>query len=205
MQRHDSQRGFTLIELLLATVVFGLIIAGGYAAINGLSRAWQQQREVAAQFAQLQSTFYQLELDLSQLIARRVRDVDGGHLPAVSGNALQLQAVRSGWSNPLAQQRSELQRFGYQLRNGQLQRNWWINTDSVRNDSVQQEVLLDQVQTLQLRYLDRNREWQLQWPPANAAAAPASPVAVLPLAIEVDLQLANDARYRRVFTTVALN
>ena len=205
MPRHDTQQGFTLIELLLATVVFGLIIAGGYAAINGLSRAWQQQREVAAQFAQLQTTFYQLELDLSQLIARRVRDVDGGHLPAVSGNALQLQAVRSGWSNPLAQQRSELQRFGYLLRNGQLQRNWWINTDSVRNDSVQQEVLLDQVQTLQLRYLDRNREWQLQWPPANAVTAPSSPLAVLPLAIEVDLQLANDARYRRVFTTVALN
>ena len=205
MPRHDTQQGFTLIELLLATVVFGLIIAGGYAAINGLSRAWQQQREVAAQFAQLQTTFYQLELDLSQLIARRVRDVDGGHLPAVSGNALQLQAVRSGWSNPLAQQRSELQRFAYLLRNGQLQRNWWINTDSVRNDSVQQEVLLDQVQTLQLRYLDRNREWQLQWPPANTAAAPSSPLAMLPLAIEVDLQLANDARYRRVFTTVALN
>jgi len=205
MPRHDTQQGFTLIELLLATVVFGLIIAGGYAAINGLSRAWQQQREVAAQFAQLQTTFYQLELDLSQLIARRVRDVDGGHLPAVSGNALQLQAVRSGWSNPLAQQRSELQRFAYLLRNGQLQRNWWINTDSMRNDSVQREVVLDQVQTLQLRYLDRNREWQLQWPPANAAAAPSSPLAMLPLAIEVDLQLANDARYRRVFTTVALN
>jgi general secretion pathway protein J len=204
MQRLHSQRGFTLIELLLAVVVFTLVIAGGYAAVNGLTRAWQQQREFAQQFQQLQATWYQLESDLSQLIARRVRDNSGGHLPVVSGSAQQLQAVRSGWSNPLAQQRSELQRFGYQLRNGQLLRNWWINTDSARNDAAQQQLFLHKVQTLQLRYLDNNREWQLQWPPGNAGDQ-STQAALLPLAIEVDLLLTDDARYRRVFATVALN
>ncbi|GAB4122215.1 MAG: GspJ family T2SS minor pseudopilin variant ExeJ [Wenzhouxiangellaceae bacterium] len=200
----SRQSGFTLIELLLAVTVFTLVLAGGYAAVNGLSRAWQQQREFARQFQQLQATWYQLEQDLTQIIARRPRDSSGGHLPAVSGSALQLQAVRSGWSNPLAQQRSELQRFGYQLRNGQLWRNWWLNTDSARNDSLQQDLLLDNVQALQLRYLDSNREWQLQWPPGNATGA-ANLATLLPLAIEVDLLLADDARYRRVFATVALN
>lgn len=203
LQRH-RQSGFTLLELLLAVVVFTLVIAGGYAAVNGLSRSWQQQREFALQLQQLQTTWYQLEQDLTQLIARRVRDQSGGHLPVLSGSTQQLQAVRSGWSNPLAQQRSELQRFGYQSRNGQLLRNWWINLDSVRNDASQQQLLLDNVQTLQLRYLDSNREWQLQWPPGNAGAQ-SNQASLLPLAIEVDLQLANDARYRRLFATVALN
>lgn len=203
LPRH-RQSGFTLLELLLAVVVFTLVIAGGYAAVNGLSRAWQQQREQADQFQQLQTSWYQLEQDLTQLIARRVREQSGGHLPAVSGSTQQLQAVRAGWSNPLAQQRSELQRFSYALVNGQLLRSWWINTDSTGNGAMQQELLLDKVQALQLRYLDGNREWQLQWPPGNADGQ--SPQAVLlPLAIEVELQLADDTRYRRLFATVALN
>ncbi len=196
--------GFTLIELLLAMVIFTLVMAGGYAAVNGLSRAWDQQRQYAAQFQQLQTAWYQLELDLTQLMARRVRDHSGGHLPALAGSSQQLQAVRGGWSNPLAQTRSELQRFRYQLSNGQLHRSWWINTDSARGDSAWNELLLDHVQALHFRYLDRNRQWQSQWPPANAGDQPAY-AELLPLAIEVDLMLTDDARYRRVFATVALN
>ncbi|MDA3934813.1 MAG: type II secretion system minor pseudopilin GspJ [Gammaproteobacteria bacterium] len=197
-------RGFTLIELLIAITAFTFIIAGGYAALNSLVRVWEQQQQQAEQLQELQVTWHQLQQDLQQMIARRVRDNSGGHLAAATGTSSSLQAVRSGWSNPLAQQRSELQRYRYQLDNGLLLRSWWINTDSSLINGDQQDVLLHGLQELQFRYLDSNRDWQSQWPPANPGQTGLNN-SLLPLAVEVSLVFADDSRYRRAFATVGLN
>lgn len=181
----------------MAVAIFSLVTAGAFAAINSLVNARDAQLKTADLLQQLQLANYYLERDITQLVGREGRGDGINPQPAVAGQALQLRGTRVGWDNPLNQQRSNMQRFQYRLQEGQLLREHWVHVDNANSLPDVSTVLLDDINSFQVRYQNTSRQWLDSWPTSNAD------LAMLPRAIETTIELANEQRVRRVFLTIA--
>ena len=122
--------GFTLLELILGIAAFSLVTAGSFAAINSLVQARNAQQQTAELLQQLQLTNHHLERDITQLVDRGARAQGLNREPAVVGQQGLLRGTKTGWSNPLGQQRSNLQRFQYRIDDQRLLREHWVHVDS---------------------------------------------------------------------------
>lgn len=187
-------RGFTLLELLTALAIFALLSTMGYAGLQTVLQAQDRSRAQAEAFADLARAMTLLQLDLEQALQRPVRDQQGDVLDPLRGAADQqgLELTRGGWFNPLRAPVPTPQRVGWRVEDQRLLRFTWPVLDRAPDSSATETALLDQVQELRLRYLDRERVWHPTWPPPTDALP-------LPLAIEVTLEVAPWGTVRRVF------
>ncbi len=183
------QGAFTLVEVLVSVLVFGLLAAAAYTALNGLSAAAGQQREHAEALAGLQLAVARLDQDLRQLVPRPVRTAVGQE-PALAGESNRLVATRAGWANPSDQPRSQLQRFGWAFDDGMLERFHWAVTDPVETAPDRQSAVLENLDSLEFRYRDATGNWHDRWPLSEPAS--------LPVAIEVTLESARFGPIRRL-------
>lgn len=183
--------GYTLVEVLVAVVVFSILAASAYVALDALSRAAGEHRDRSDAFAALQVAVARLDGDLRQLASRPVATGTGQTEPALVGQARRLAGTRSGWPNPAGVKRSTLQRFGWQLAGSDLQRVRWPVTDRVGDSQARTEVVLTDVQTLTFAYRSPTGEWLDRWPPDESLAR-------LPSAIEVSMDTRRFGRLRRV-------
>ncbi len=192
-------RGFTLLELILAMAAFALVTVGSFAAINSLVQARDAQQQTAELLQQLQLTNHHLERDITQLVNRGARTQGLNREPAVLGQQGLLRGTKTGWSNPLNQQRSNLQRFQYRIDDQQLLREHWVHVDNSGGVPAVSTVLLEGVNGLSFRYQNNAREWLDEWQPGSG---PVGNSGALPRAIEVTLELEDESRIRRVFVTL---
>lgn len=193
----NRQRGFTLLELLVALAIFALIGAAAYSGLASVLATRQALAADSARLQQLQLAFGWLRRDIEQAAPRPVRDSTGSEQPALLGNdhdGTVLELTRDGRDNPLNLPRSALERLGYRLQDGRLLRLSWPVLDGAAADAVQTSRLLDQVESLQFRFLDGTGRWLDHWPPASD-----SPLARLPRAIELQLTVSGWGRLRRLF------
>jgi general secretion pathway protein J len=140
----------------------------------------------------VQSAVHRLTQDFAMLEPRPVRDVLGdSRQPALLSNTDQterlVELTRSSWTNPSGVPRSTLQRVGYRLEDGKLRRDYWSALDRTLTAEPASAVLLDDVRSLSLRFLDQNLEWHEQWPPRRAAGPDV--MRALPVAVEIKLEL----------------
>jgi len=185
-------RGYTLVEVLVAVLVFAVLAAAAYTALEGLSRAAGQQRDHAEALAGLQLMVSRLEADLRQLSHRARRTPLGQLEPAFSGSLRELAGVRSGWSNPAGQARSDLQRFAWQFDGQTLTRLSWPVTDPAPGVLPAAEDQALELVDLRLRYRDALGSWSEDWPARGTAAEG------LPSAIEVLLETRRFGLVRRL-------
>jgi len=181
--------GFTLLELLVALSIFGLLAAMSYSGLQAVLQQQSYTEQAAERLGALQKLYLIMQRDIEQIVARPVRDEFGDtQQPVVGGDALQF--TRGGWRNPAGRQRSTLQRVGYAYEDEQLVRYTWSVLDRAQDSEALQQPLIEDVERMQLRYLDRNDEWQDQWPGAGADrdADPEDPLLALPKAIEVTIE-----------------
>lgn len=183
--------GYTLVEVLVAVVVFAILSASAYVALDALSRAAAGHRDRSGDFGALQLVVARMDADLRQLAARPVAAVAGRTEPALVGEPRRLAGTRSGWSNPADLKRSTLQRFGWQLSGSQLQRVRWPVTDRVADSQATTETVLQDVESLAFSYRDASGAWRDRWPPDEALAR-------LPAAIEVVIDTRRFGRVRRL-------
>lgn len=186
-------RGFTLLELLTALAIFALLSTMGFTGLQTVLQAQAQHREQAQAFAALTRTLSLLQQDLEQAVNRPVRDQQGDPLPALLGNpsAASLEFSRQGWLNPQRSPVPALQRVGWRLEQQRWLRHAWPVLDRAPDTTAVEVTMLDGVESLQLRFLDREGEWHPSWPPA--ADAPA-----LPAGVEVSAQVRPWGKVRRV-------
>jgi general secretion pathway protein J len=185
-------RGYTLVEVLVALIVFSLLAASAYTALDALSRSASVHRERSQAFADLQLAVARLTGDLRQVVSRPVAAAAGRTEPALLGEPRRLAATRAGWSNPSGLPRSSLQRFAWRLRGSELQRIYWPVTDRVEATQAVTETVLADVTALSLRYRSPGGGWMQEWPAAEGAAAS------LPEAIEIVFDSRRFGRIRRV-------
>ncbi len=234
MPAHNNQRGFTLIELLIAMALTVLIGAMSYRFLDTAMAVSEQGTDVLQQINELERVWLLFSADLQQastrMAAKPATGVDslaatdflprgrpamlsqggaGLFLPALLQRpGAQLWFVRTGWSNPLQQQRSGLQRVAYRVVDGDLYRDYWPERNQGLTEAPAGSLrLLQGIETLRFRFLPVNAEsvaeaWASEWPIVmnNSSGAdtagdevPATQAMMerLPAAVEVQLQMRN--------------
>ena len=165
-----SVQGFTLLELLISLVIFSLIAAMAYGALNNILIARSQTEAKVQKLYQLQMALTLMERDVEQAVDRPARDGYGDEKPALVGNEYGdylLEFTRTGWLNPLNSPRSHLLRIAYTLKEEKLIRTLWYVLDRAQDSEHYDTVILEGVKSLEIRYLDASGEWQRSWPPQN--------------------------------------
>ncbi len=197
-------RGFTLIELLVAMFLLAILGTAGFTMLTQISATREAIEEQATRLAQLQRTFYWLSEDITQAIDRPVRSSVDEPLPAfqvnLAGGSL-FDLTRAGWANPIANvlpPRSDLQRVSWSFEGDTLLRSYWYHLDPLDEAPSRTRQLLDRIKDLNLRYLNAEGSWSDTWPPANSGSLDED-VPVLPRAIELEFELEDLGRVRRVF------
>lgn len=195
----NRESGFTLLELLVALSIFALLAAMAYGGLNTVLKARAETDRQAERLTQLQNTFFWLGRDMEQTVNRPVRDEYGDPQAALSGVEIgdyRLALTHGGWRNPVDRPRSSLQRVAYGLRDEQLVRVYWNVLDRAQDSQPVENVLLDGVERLELRYLDTKKEWHDDWPPAITGTAPNT---APPLAVEVTIETKAEGRITRLY------
>ena len=199
------QRGFTLLELMLALAIFAVLSAMVYGGLRAVLNAHAQSGQQAERLATLQTALMIIGRDIEQAVPRSIRDVSNGSQPAMMGGGnntasvtgSMLEFTRTGWRNPAGRARSNLQRVAYTVQNQQLLRMTWAALDQTPGQLPQTMVLLDQVNRLEIRFLDQQMRWQLLWP---LATGDNTAQVILPRAVEVSIDVAGWGRIPRLFS-----
>jgi len=186
-----KQKGFTLLELLVAMVIFSLMSVMAY---GGLSNVITGNEVIATQekrLKELQRTMMFLERDIRQLVPRprntgfnqtKAKAFDYG----LDSDGL-MEFTRAGNPNPIAIARSSLQRVRYDLEEKVLTRNSWALVDHIDLEPTSMKLLKD-VESIELRLLDKKNEWQENWEQEKE----------IPKAIEITIKHTNWGEIKRL-------
>ena len=213
--RARARYGFTLVEVLIALAITALVAAASYSGIATVLNAAEQLRVSAERTRDLERSFALLDRDLRHFVNRPVRDEFDQLQAGLSGGALApyaLSLTRDGWHNSLELPRSDLQRVHYYLEDESLWRAYNTLLEGAVDSGLQRVRLLDGVEALELRFLTRiedleidrelavdTRNWALSWvmEPGGRRLDP-------PLAVELRLQLSDLGEIRRIHALPAL-
>ncbi len=184
-------RGFTLLEVLVAVVILAILSTLAFGGYGQSVRQSTIARANMARMQAVQTTIRLLTQDFEQLAHRPVRDVLGDTLlPALQtdqNSETVVALTRSGWSNPIGLPRSAQQRVAYVLEENALRRDHWTVLDATLSNEVIQRPLLTGVISLEIRFMDQGRQWQVQWPPLGMP--PTVATRARPIGVEIKLEL----------------
>lgn len=197
-----KQQGFTLLELIVAIAVFAIMATMAHSGLSSVLNTREQAEQQAERLAQLQKAFLIIGRDIEQAVNRTIRDNYANEVdPLVGGGygTSVLELSRTGRNNPMQLQRSHLQRVAYMLSEEELIRQSWQVVDRSLDTEPYESVLMENVQSIELRFMDAEKQWQQQWP-SFAADPDAEPT--LPRAVEVKLELEGWGEVVRIFEVV---
>jgi general secretion pathway protein J len=192
-----SAKGFTLLEVLVAIAVFAILSLAAYQILQGVLRSGEISREHSTSLTELQRAMLMIEQDFTQIVARRSRDENGDEdelRVITAGDSLfesedqGIEFTRLGWANPLGLlPRSDLVRVRYRLKEGQLQRLYFLYPDLQAGQEPQVQVLLNDIEKLSFRFW--NNGWKDRWAAAKK----------LPKGIEIKFTSKRYSEIRRAF------
>ncbi len=193
-----GQRGFTLIELMISLVIFSILSTMAYTGLQSVLVANEHTTAAAKRLVKLQTAFAFLQRDIEQALSRRARDSFGDSRAGLSagtfGGTL-LELTRGGWRNPTGSRRSRLQRVAYRLEEQTLARLTWPMVDQPPNSEPFVRTLLDNVTSVELRFLDAALQWQNQWPVSDDDEEPNQ----MPRAVEFTVEYRDMGPIKRIF------
>ena len=192
-------QGFTLIEMLVAVFLLAVIGAAGFTMLVQMNKTRGVVIGQADRLTELQRTFYWMNEDFSQAVDRPVRSASDDRIAAflfnLQGDSM-IELSRSGWTNPareVSPARSDMQRVSYSLDEDRLIRSYWYHLDTTDEEPTKRRQLLENVEDMSLRFLDREGSWHDSWPPLDLEESG------MPAAIEVRLQLEDLGSINRLF------
>lgn len=194
--------GFTLLELLISMAIFSLLAAMAYSGLNNVLQVKQRTEISVDQFKRLQVAFNMMQRDIEQAVNRSIRDEYGSLQPAMVGgqfNEYLIELTRTGWQNPLQRARSNMQRVAYVVEENQLIRVSWKMLDRASADPPHKRILLDDVEQLDIKYLDATNKPVDAWPPASNSVAGTPATVPMPAAVIVELDSKKYGKIQRIF------
>lgn len=215
-----------MLEMLVAMAIFAIIGLGANEMLRTIIRTHDRARQITDTLAQLNTAFVIMQRDITQIVPRGIRDVNGDPLPALMvGNGQSLiEFTRTGWNNPTDLPRSDLQRVAYQLTdNGVLQREIWMVLDRAPDSRPITQTLLTGIKDFRVDLLKADGTTVDNWPDTtstgttgaitttattNTTTPTATAIAnadtnALPVAVEVFVDTRSMGELRRVFPLVS--
>ncbi len=169
----SAVNGFTLVEMLIALAIFGMLTAAGVALLSVTARTQETSDRLLAELSELRRTAALLNADLALAAPRIYRDRDGRPQRAFAGDdgsgVMAMMLVRRGWDDG---EGAALQRVGYRLANGRLERLAFRQVDG--GGEAIATPLIEGVRTLRLRYRDRDGAWRERWEASDGTRLPAA-------------------------------
>jgi len=192
-----SGQGFTLLEMLVAIIIFALLSLAAYQILQGVLRSGEISKIHSERLTELQRAMLIIEQDFTQIVARKSRQegVEKDNLRTLTAGkgifSSQDQGIefnRLGWNNPLGLlPRSNILRVRYVLRDGQLQRLYFLYPDTTSGQEPETQVLLNDIEKLSFRFW--NNGWKSTWSAAEK----------LPEGIEINFTSKHFSDIRRIF------
>ena len=145
---YSNQHGFTLIEILIAIGLFALLSALVFQTFNLQTRYHQELSSKQQRWADVVKAWQIIERDLSQLVARPVRDEFGDVQAALFYQESQgLAFTTLNWYASEISPTSQVQRVSYQYdaNSKKLYREAWLFADSIPSTPKNRFVILDNV------------------------------------------------------------
>lgn len=193
--------GFTLLELLVAVAIFSVLSAMAYGGLRNVIDNSQQTDLSMQRLQEVQLAVLKISRDFGQMSQRSIRDEYGNrqdYLISGLGGDIFIEFSRNGRRNPAELQRSHLQRVAYRLEENQLYRLDWQHLDRPQEMQPYESVLLTEVESVSIRFLDTNNEWHEQWPPLNTNVQ-AGDTSEFPSAVELTLELTDWGEIMRIY------
>jgi general secretion pathway protein J len=191
-QSTARQSGVTLLELLIVIAVFSIMSAAAYSGLQSSLKAEENFSAAMKDLEAVQMSLTLFQRDIMQLSPRAIRDAFGDNEAAiVLFNGRELFFTRGGNFSSLKLDQTELTRVAYSLQGEQLIRSHWRRLDSTQGDQPLRASLLSKVNNLQIRVLDQNNVWHLDWPLSENATI---------RAVELTLELEGWGEIRRLLS-----
>jgi len=193
-----KNNGFTLIEVIIAMSIFAILAILSYSGLHSVIMSKTSTEVSLERLQELQMTMLTLNSDLQQISNRDAHDALGGSLNKLSTQSSEylIEFTRGGWRNPANLARSSLQRVAYQLKDDALIRIYWPHVDRADEEQRVERTLIHNIESLEILFLNANKEWKEDWPSATALAS-ADPAA-LPAAIDVRLKMNDWGEIKRL-------
>ena len=183
--------GITLLELLIAITIFAIMSAAAYGGLQSTLKAEENFSAAMKDLEAVQMSLTLFQRDIMQLTPRAIRDAFGDNEAAiVLFNGRELRFTRGGNFSSLKLDQTELTRVSYSLQDEQFVRSHWRHLDSTQGDRPLSASLLSKVTNLQIRVLDQNDLWHLDWPLSDNARI---------RAVEITIELEDWGEIRRLF------
>ena len=164
MTSYRRSSGFTLFEMLIAVSIFAIIGVLAFGGLGQMTRTGQAVADANNRLSDLQFAVVYFSRDWTQVSTRKIRNQYGDEESNIVIDDGIITFTRSGWSNLLRQKRSTLQRVQYLVIENQLIRRHWRSLDQGIAELPLQAVLLDDVESLEVEFLDASEKSIRVWP-----------------------------------------
>ena len=164
MTSYRRSSGFTLFEMLIAVSIFAIIGVLAFGGLGQMTRTGQAVADANNRLSDLQFAVVYFSRDWTQVSPRKIRNQYGDEESNIIIDDGVITFTRSGWSNLLGQKRSTLQRVQYLVIENQLIRRHWRSLDQGIAELPLQAVLLDDVESLEVEFLDATEKAIRVWP-----------------------------------------
>jgi len=169
---HKKSYGYTLIELMIALFIFTIVSAMVLSALLNVYKSYESLKRHSTQILKLQLALTIIENDIEQMVNRSILDSNGVKINGLYVNrdlvSPRIEFTRMGYANPLLnEKRSTMQRIGYRFDNGDLIRENWKVLDRVNVVEKQTRKLLNNIESVEWKYFDRNKKHYTLWPPTS--------------------------------------
>lgn len=182
-QTGHKHQGFTLIEMVIAVAIFAVMMVIAFPGLTHIAKVGDQVGQSNRSLSELQFALTYLNRDWTQVSSRKILDQYGDEKPHIVIEDNSITFTHSGWSNLLQQKRSELQRVQYLVKENQLIRQYWVSLDQVTAEEPISTVLIDDVETFEIHFIDSSEQAIERWPLEEQRVN--SPIA---LRVEIDIK-----------------
>jgi len=199
----NGQRGISLLEVLVASVIMATIAMLAFGALDASERSKEVSEEKMQSIQQFDRSWVMLENDLRNALAYAGGDANGDlvHAMTVSyGDEYSIVFLRAGRANPLGFPRTELARVGYRLEDGVLWRDTWVDPYNPDIDYARQQKIMENVEDVKVSVLPpgakgyKEGPWIEEWPGREGSPD------VLPLALEITIEIEGRGEITRLFS-----
>ena len=164
-----NARGFTLLELIVALGVFAVIGLISAQLLSHSIKVTDRVLDRSGQLIEIQRALSVIQRDLEQHIGRPIRNQFGDREESIElRSTTEIEFTRTGWSNPLKQHRSRLQRVSYFVADNQLIRRFWYVLDRPYEPKYREQVVLANVSALHFNVVDESGQKFSSYPPRAA-------------------------------------